>query len=56
MQDKENHQEYYEGAYERLIEKNVPFYALDIPGLKWFEINTREDFDLRIKIFGNKKK
>lgn len=34
MQDKRNHQEYYEYAYERLIEKNVPFYALDISGLK----------------------
>jgi len=51
MQDKKNHQEYYEGAYERLIEKNVPFYALDISGLKWVEIDTREDFDLGIKVF-----
>ncbi len=46
MQDKKNHQEYYEGAYERLIEHNVPFYALDISGLKWLEIDTHEDFDL----------
>ena len=51
MQDKRNHQEYYEYAYERLIEKNVPFYALDISGLKWVEIDTHEDFDLGIKIF-----
>ncbi len=51
MQDKGNHQEYYEGAYERLIEKNVSFYALVISGLKWAEIDTREDFDLGIKIF-----
>ena len=49
------HQEYYEGAYERLIEKDVPFYALDISGLKWIEIDTSEDFDLGINIFGNKK-
>ena len=34
MQDKKNHQEYYEGAYESLIEKKIPFYALDISGLK----------------------
>jgi|TARA_B100001971_G_scaffold22108_1_gene17220 choline kinase len=53
MQDKKNNQEYYEGAYEKLIEKNVPFYALDISGLKWVEIDTREDFDLGIKIFSN---
>ena len=51
MQDKKNHQEYYEGAYERLIEKNVSFHALDISGLKWVEIDTHEDFDLGIKIF-----
>ena len=53
MQDKTNHQEYYEGAYERLIEKNVPFYSLDISGLKWVEIDTREDLDFGIKIFSN---
>ena len=53
MQDKKNHQEYYEDAYERLIVNNVPFYALDISGLKWVEIDTREDFDLGIKIFNN---
>ena len=53
MQDKKNNQEYYEDAYERLIEKNVPFYALDISGLKWVEIDTREDFDLGIKVFSN---
>jgi len=55
MQDKKNHQEYYESAYERLIKKNVPFYALDISGLKWVEIDTREDFDLGIKIFDKNK-
>lgn len=44
MEDSKNHQEYYEGAYERLIEKNVPFHALDITGLKWVEIDTKEDF------------
>ena len=51
MQYKKHHQEYYEGAYEKLIEKDVPFYALDISGLKWVEIDNREDFDLGIKIF-----
>jgi len=55
MQDKKNHQEYYEDAYERLIEKNVPFYALDISGLKWVEIDTQEDFDLGIKLFNRNK-
>ncbi len=51
MQDKKNHLEYYEGAYERLIEKNVPFHALDISGLKWTEIDTKDDFIKAEKIF-----
>ena len=51
MEDVQNHQEYYEAAYERLIEKNVPFYALDISGLKWTEIDTKEDFITAEKIF-----
>ena len=51
MEDEQNHQEYYEGAYERLIEKNVPFYALDISGLKWTEIDTKEDLITAEKIF-----
>ncbi len=53
MEDRQNHQEYYEGAYERLIEKNVPFYALDISGLKWVEIDTKEDFVRAVEIFNN---
>jgi len=44
MKNEECHQEYYETAYERLIEKDVPFHALDISGLKWTEIDTKEDF------------
>ncbi len=51
MANKENHQDYYEAAYERLIEKNVPFYALDISGLKWTEIDTKEDFITAEKMF-----
>jgi choline kinase len=54
MQDTQNHQEYYEAAYERLIEKDVPFYALDISDLKWIEIDTQEDFISAEKIFSSK--
>ena len=54
MQDEDNYQEYYEAAYERLIEKDVPFYALDISGLRWVEIDTQEDFATAIKIFDEK--
>ena len=46
MKDEKNHQEYYEAAYERLIEKGINFHALDITGSKWVEIDTKEDFDL----------
>ena len=55
MKDEEYHQEYYEAAYERLIEKDVPFYALDISGLRWTEIDTKEDFMLAGKIFSQSK-
>ncbi|VAW95910.1 putative nucleotide sugar-1-phosphate transferase [hydrothermal vent metagenome] len=54
MADEKNHQEYYEAAYERLIETNVPFYALDITGLKWTEIDTKEDFMTARRIFNQK--
>jgi len=37
-------QEYYEAAYTRLVDKGVPFHALDITGMKWTEIDTAEDF------------
>ena len=50
MEDGKEHQEYYESAYERLIGKDVPFYALDISGLQWTEIDTREDFITAEKI------
>ncbi|MCZ6566255.1 MAG: phosphocholine cytidylyltransferase family protein [Gammaproteobacteria bacterium] len=51
MEDEQNHQEYYEGAYERLMEDHVPFYALEISGLRWVEIDTQEDFITAGQIF-----
>lgn len=51
MADEKNHQAYYEEAYERLIEKDLAFYALDISGLKWSEIDTKEDFVRAKEIF-----
>ena len=51
MQDEQNNQEYYEAAYERLIDKNLAFYALDISGFKWIEIDTKDDFITAEKIF-----
>lgn len=52
MDKKQNLQEYYEAAYEKLIDNSVPFYALDITGLRWVEIDTHEDFATAEKIFG----
>ena len=51
MADEKNHQAYYESAYERLIAKAVAFYALDISGLKWTEIDTQADFAQAEEIF-----
>ena len=51
MADEKNHQAYYERAYERLIEKDVAFYALDISGLKWSEIDTKADLGQAEEIF-----
>ncbi len=51
MGEKQNHQEYYEAAYERLIGNSVPFYMLDITGLDWVEIDTLEDFSNAKRIF-----
>jgi len=51
MLDAENHQEYYEAAYERLIAKAVQIFALDITGLRWTEIDTKEDFQIAEKLF-----
>ena len=51
MADQINHQEYYEAAYERLMILAVPFFALDITGLKWIEIDTAEDFSMAADIF-----
>lgn len=53
MEDKTNHQQYYEAGYERLIAKNVIFNVLDITGLKWTEIDTVEDFATAERIFNH---
>ena len=51
MEDQANHQEYYEAAYERLIDQSTPFFALDITGLSWVEIDTVNDFDEAARLF-----
>ena len=54
MADEQYHQEYYEAAYERLIARNVPFHTLDITGLRWTEIDTKDDFATAERIFSQK--
>ena len=46
MKGEDHLQDYYEAAYERLISESVPFYAVDITGLAWVEIDTHDDFAL----------
>ena len=44
-------QDYYEAAYELLMTRGTKFYALDITGLKWTEIDTREDYASANELF-----
>lgn len=46
-------QDYYEAAYERLVEKDTVFHALDITGLNWTEIDTATDFEAANAMFGS---
>ena len=53
MESKAHAQHYYEAAYVRLVNKGTPFYALDITGMKWTEIDTVEDFTAANVMFGS---
>jgi choline kinase len=53
MQDEKNFQEYYDDSYTTLVNKGVKFYASDITGLKWVEIDTHDDFARAQEIFKN---
>jgi choline kinase len=52
MEHQRHLQDYYEGAYERLIDRGVPFHAVDITGLPWTEIDTQQDYDAANALFG----
>jgi choline kinase len=45
-------QDYYEAAYERLIDRGVPFHVVDISDLPWTEIDTQQDYDAAQQLFG----
>jgi choline kinase len=51
MKDEQNFQEYYDDSYTTLVQKNVPFHAVDITGLRWVEIDTHEDYERANSIF-----
>ena len=53
MMDQKCHlQDYYEAAYERLIDRGVPFHVVDISDLPWTEIDTQQDYDAAEQLFG----
>lgn len=51
LSDEKNWQEYYDDSYTTLVNKGVPFEAVDITGLKWVEIDTHEDYARAQEIF-----
>jgi choline kinase len=53
MESPTHAQDYYEAAYTRLIDKGIPFHALDITGMNWTEIDTPKDFAAANAMFGS---
>jgi choline kinase len=53
MESPGNLQAYYEAAYAQLVGKGIEFYALDITGLDWTEIDTAQDFAAANEMFGS---
>lgn len=51
MKNENNYNEYYDDSYTTLVEKGIPFHAVDITGLKWVEIDTHEDYVRAQKMF-----
>ena len=51
MQEKANYNEYYDDSYTTLVEKGIPFHAVDITGLKWAEIDTHADYQKAQELF-----
>lgn len=51
LKDPANNQRYYDDSYTTMVEKGIPFYAIDITGLKWVEIDTPEDYKQAEELF-----
>ena len=52
MQSKEHWKDYYEVAYDDIIQAGARFVPLDITGLKWVEMDTNEDYRQALRDFG----
>ncbi len=53
MSDKKNWQEYYEYAYDHLIQNGKSIFKhIDITGSKWVEMDNLQDYQLAQKYFG----
>lgn len=44
-------QEYYDDSYTTLVERGIPFHAVDISKYKWVEIDTHEDYQRAQELF-----
>lgn len=53
MAHPDNHQNYYEVAYDEIVQAGEPFKTLDITGLHWVEMDNHEDYQLALKYFGS---
>lgn len=53
MENCDSYQNYYEVAYDEIIQTGEPFKALDITGLHWVEIDTLDDYKLAQHYFGD---
>lgn len=51
MKDVSHWKDYYDDSYTTLVEKGVPFGAVDITGLKWVEIDTHDDYRRAQELF-----
>jgi choline kinase len=52
MQSSARWKDYYEVAYDEIIQTGVRFVPLDITGLKWVEMDTHEDYQQALHDFG----
>lgn len=53
MENPDSYQNYYEVAYDAIIQAGEPFKALDITGLHWVEIDTLNDYKLAEHYFSH---